>query len=74
MVHPKSGFILERGIAGFSQFGKKCRIKLNGALKITPRIRTIFGNIVFENNLQQMTTYFEVLLPLTASITFLFFV
>ena len=49
-----AGFILERGIAGFPQFGKKCHIKFTlsrqmGRKKMEPRINAIFWNKVFEN-------------------------
>ena len=42
-----TGFILERCLAGLSQFGKKMVHKINvamsnGVLKKTPRIRNIF--------------------------------
>ena len=49
-----AGFILERGLAGFPQFGKKFRKKFTsprqmGRKKIDPRKSTIFWNKVFQN-------------------------
>jgi len=60
MLFAIPGFILERGLAGFPQFGKKCRKKLCchvkwGATKIDPRISTFFGSKVFETSLQTTT-------------------
>ena len=45
-----TGFILERGLAGFPQFGKKCRIELTLRKKNRPKDKyKVFKNITDKN-------------------------
>ena len=68
-----TGFILEHGLVGFLQFGKKCCIKFTlpcqmGRQKIDPWISTIVLIKVFESVTNNNTDL------ITVSIAFLFFI